>query len=307
MINFKKIKEKIFNKYPKKDNKKITIKKDYSEELTLKMWDGEARYKIVNPDGTINLIVSKNKVLIGGLQLLVSKLWGTPDVIAIEKFEDDLYTQNNVVSDQRPDITPVTNALHTINGFNVVFDGAIGEAEAKYPRHKKGYNFDNLIPFRMVREDVNRYENFKDKYLHSRIVTLDGINYVQYFTKKSTVTVTAVTANGDNLPDNPDENFNSDADCRMMTEFDIVLDSIELTEWFGLYKQAEGGSYATAYNGVITMIGKAATIPLMNTSANAIQTFDTMTDTLVFTRVQHVDISNGIDSDITGLYKTVYI
>lgn len=277
----------------------------YEDEL--KLWRGEVEVKIKTVDGKIITIKDKNKVLLGGLQKLVQHIWGCPQVFQINSFEYELYNQPNVFENQYADIVPDSTSDDIIRCFNLIKSVDNSGAEVEYPRHKDGIdNFANLIPFRVIPLASNKYEDYKPLYAHSRIVTKDGNQYVEYYSKYITdFTARAELANGDIVPDYPNVNLTTDLDSRMATEFFVKLDPVELTEYFSLY--VNQGSSATNYSGIGTVMGKLGKISLLNSTTGQMQDFDTMWDSVIFSRVGHISVTNGVDSSIDSKYNTIYV
>ena len=267
---------------------------------TLKLWDGAVSISTLGADGKWHEVEFKNHVLIGGLEELAKLLYRIEPVVAVHTFEHDLYAgsqgneQDNVNIDE-------TDKLPYIQGFNLATDGAQGDGIKPYPRHKIGYDFDHLIPFRMIPESENDFATYRNMYLHHRIVELDGIRYVQYFTKKANITYRAKLDDDTDLPQHPNDNLTTNKDSRLVAGFNINLNDDELQEWFRLTK--DGGSVSTCYSAVLTMIGRKATWTDPATKA----TFPTMMNSHVFSRANHVSVPKGPQGTIIVRYAVCHI
>lgn len=267
---------------------------------SLKTWKGELVVnKLDKLTGEWTEVTFGNSVLLSGLQMLSELLYKKPSPVRMNTFEHDLY--EGAVVDESQYVTVEENATPYVQGFNLVTDGAQGDGLIPYARYKCGYDFDHLIPFRMIPIEENDYANYRNTYLHSRVVELDGQQYVQYFTKKCNITLRAKLDDGTDIPHYPNSGFSSDKDVRVISEFPINLTDDELVEWFRLTKQ--GGAKATGYSGVLTMIGKAAKWQNGGKGAK----YDTMSDSYVMSRCNHAPIPHGVDGTIVCLYRMMHI
>lgn len=267
---------------------------------SLKTWKGELVVnKLDKLTGEWTEVTFGNSVLLGGLQTLSELLYKKPSPVKMNTFEHDLY--ENAVVDESQYVSVDENATPFVQGFNLVTDGAQGDGLLPYSRYKCGYDFDHLIPFRMIPIEENDYSNYRNTYLHSRVVELDGQQYVQYFTKKCNITLRAKLDDGTDIPHYPNTGFSSDKDVRVISEFPINLTDDELVEWFRLTKQ--GGAKATVYSGVLTMIGKAGK---WQNGGKGSQ-YDTMVDSYVMSRCNHAPIPHGVDGTIVCLYRMMHI
>lgn len=272
----------------------------YNIDEYSKMWNGELVVNKQDPEtGEWKEVVFRNQCLLGGLQRLAERLYGKPAPVKIHTFEHDLAI--GAVKDEDQHVVAEENAPYRVMGFNLITDGGQGDAILPYPRYKCGYDFDHLIPFRMIPVEENDYSNYRNTYLHSRVVELDGRQYVQYFTKKCDITLTAKLDDGTSIPNYPNEEFSSDKDARVIAEFPINISDDELVEWFRLTKQ--GGAKATMYNGVITMDGKPAKWQENGTGPK----YDAMKDTLVMSRCPCAPIPHGVDGTIIARFRTLHI
>lgn len=263
-----------------------------------KLWDGEVQInKMV--EGKWCRETYKNLVLIGGLQYLAKLLYRIEPEVAVKTFEEDLYSGS--VGNEKNEITPdESDTAPYIQGFNLCIDGAQGDGIKPYPRHKIGYNFDTMIPFRMIPESENDFATYRNMYLHHRIVELDGLRYVQYFTKKANITYRAKLDDDTDLPQHPNDNLTTNKDSRLVASFMINISDDELQEWFRLTK--EGGSQSTCYSAVCTMCGSKATW-----NAPDGGTFPTMDKTVVFSRANHVSVPHGTAGTILVKYSMLHI
>lgn len=268
---------------------------------SMKLWDGAVIVK------RRDLVTDRweelkfpNHVLLGGLQYLAKLLYRIDPQVQINTFEHDLYAGSS--RDESSHITVKdTDKLPYIQGYNLVSDAAQGDGVIPYPRHKIGYDFDHLIPFRMIPESENDFSTYRNMYLHHRIVELDGIRYVQYFTKKANIIYKAKLDDDSEIPDHPNDNLTTNKDSRLVASFSITLSDDELVEWFRLTKQ--GGAQSTSYNGILTMIGREAT--WTDTAGGA--TYPTMQDSVVFSRCNHMNIYKSVQGDILCKYMIAHI
>lgn len=267
---------------------------------SLKLWDGSVVVSTKDADGKWHEVQFNNHVLIGGLQDLAKLLYRIDPVVAVNTFEHDLYAGSQ--GDEESNVTvDETDKLPFIQGFNLAVDGAQGDGIKPYPRHKIGYDFDHLIPFRMIPESENDFATYRHMYLHHRIVELDGIRYVQYFTKKANITYKAKLDDDSDIPQHPNDNLTTNKDSRLIAGFNINLNDDELQEWFRLTK--DDGAQSTCYSAVLTMIGRKATWKDPVTS----DTFPTMAETHVFSRANHVSVPKSIEGTVIVAYKIAHI
>lgn len=267
---------------------------------SLKTWKGELVVNKLNKlTGEWTEVTFGNSVLLSGLQVLSELLYKKPSPVRMNTFEHDLY--EGAVVDESQYVTADEDSTPFVQGFNLVTDGAQGDGLIPYARYKCGYDFDHLIPFRMIPIEENDYANYRNTYLHSRVVELDGQQYVQYFTKKCNITLRAKLDDGTDIPHYPNSGFSSDKDVRIISEFPINLTDDELVEWFRLTKQ--GGAKATGYSGVLTMIGKSGKWQNGGRGAQ----YDTMVDSYVMSRCNHAPIPHGVDGTIVCLYRMMHI
>lgn len=263
-----------------------------------KLWDGRVDMKQLI-DGKWHQYSFKNLVLIGGLQYLAKLIFRIEPKVAVKTFEEDLYAGS--VGNEKNEITADPNdTAPYVQGFNLCVDGAQGDGIKPYPRHKIGYTFDTLIPFRMIPESENDYATYRNMYLHHRVVELDGIRYVQYFTKKANITYRAKLDDDTDLPQHPNDNLTTNKDSRLVASFVINISDDELQEWFRLTKQ--GGAESTCYSAVLTMMGSKATW-----NAPDGGTFPTMDKSVVFSRCNHVSVPHGVSGQVLSRYNIMLI
>lgn len=266
----------------------------------LKLWDGAVKINTKDADGKWHAIEFKNHVLIGGLLQLAKLLYRIDPVIAVRTFEQDLYAGSQ--GDEQSNITiDESEKLPYIQGFNLAMDGAQGDGIKPYPRHKVGYDFDHLIPFRMIPESENDFATYRHMYLHHRVVELDGLRYVQYFTKKANITYRAKLDDDTDLPQHPNDNLTTNKDSRLVAGFNINLNDDELQEWFRLTK--DGGAQSACYSAVLTMIGRKATWRDPSSAGE----YDSMADSYVFSRANHVSVPKGVQGTVLVAYKMLHI
>lgn len=275
----------------------MTLAKD-----VMKLWDGTV---VINKRNVVTgeweELKFGNHVLLGGLQYLAKLLYRIEPQVQVNTFEHDLYAGS--AGDESSHITvDETDKLPYIPGYNLVCDAAQGDGVIPYPRHKIGYDFDHLIPFRMIPESENDFATYRNTYLHHRIVELDGIRYVQYFTKKANIGYKAKLDDDSEIPNHPNDNLTTNKDSRIVASFNITLDDDELVEWFRLTKQ--GGAQSTSYNGILTMIGRKAT---WTDVAGGDKTYPTMHDSVVFSRCNHMNIYKSVQGDILCKYMIAHI
>ena len=272
-------------------------------EDVLKTWDGHLFKLEQTPEGKwVEIDLGANKVLLGGLQKLCGALYNLPPKVKVVTFEEDLV--KGAVDDFLSDITTDPHAKDQIMGYNVCYDGSQGTDVIAYPRHKKGYNFDNLIPFRLIPEGDNDYEVYYRDYLHSRKILIEDSSgnehpYIAYYTKKIDINYVITTDDNTNVPDNPDTELHTDKDVRALAQFLINITDKELVEWFSIYKK--GKMESAGFNALCTMIGKPSKIRLNG------KDFDTMNDTVVFSRLNHILVPHGVDGTIALRYKMLHI
>lgn len=279
--------------------KHILEKVGFHIDDTMKMWVGEVTYKIKQPDGTFREVKATNKVLLGGLQIIAWFLFRKPFAVKIKSFEQDLYegaavdwTNNLTIDKQDPE--------WAIQGFNLLIDGSVGTDVVPYEKHKKGYDFDSLIPWRVVPEADNNYAEMFTKYAHARVkIYRDSSGrehrYVEYFTKRNDIPYSVKTDNHQDVPDLPDENLETDKDIRVVGNFNIQVEEEELREWFSLTKK--GKMEATHYNAVSILVGKKATLNIDGTN------YSSCKDSYFFSRVNHIMIAHGVDGSVLCVYK----
>ena len=277
-----------------------------------KVWDGYIDINYIEKDGKIfkpvDLNISKrngNKVLVGGLIRTIKWLYGKAPATTIRTFEEDLYasaTRNEV------DLGTLVKddsklQVDQIMGFNVALDGALGGETLPYPRHKKGYDFDNLIPFRMIHknEKTALFDNLRKKYLHHRVVIHDGEEYIQFFTKKCNFTVSVELDDGNQVPSDPDTNLTTNLDSSGNCTFPVVTDRDELVEFFQLMKA--GGGESTCFSATMTMMGK----PAKYTDPENHHVYESMLDSIVYSRANHPNLAKGVKGVINVTYNIKHI
>lgn len=276
-----------------------------------KVWDGVVTIESIKIDGKdftpVNLKkkTHPNKVLVGGLIKTIQWLYKLSPSTRIDFFEKDLYvgaehddlSEGNLVADTSK------MQVDAIMGFNVALDGALGGETLPYPRHKKGYDFDNLIPFRMIHisEKSALFDNLRQKYLHHRIITHDGEQYIQFFTKKTSFRVSVELDDGNEVPTNPDTNLSTNLDSSGNAVFTVLTDKDELVEFFQLMKA--GGGESTCFSATMTMMGK----PAKYTDPDTRKTYDAMHETVVYSRANHPNLPKGVKGIIEVTYNIKHI
>lgn len=275
----------------------------FNIEDDFKLWDGRL-YKLEQmPNGEFKEVeLGKNKVLLSGLQATCKHLFNKEFKIEMNSFERNLYNEAEVVNDLS-EVTTTPGSIPFIKGYNVLYDGSVGTDVVPYDKHKKGYTFDQMVPFRCINIELakNMMGALMSKYAHYRIKTYhlsngQDVQYVEFFTKKIDINYTVTTADGLEVSVNePDENLVTDKDIRCLASFTINIEEEELSEWFNLNNK--GKSEASGYNAVATMWGTDATMSKFGT------TFNTISNCYVFSRVNHAFVPHGVDGTITCIYK----
>lgn len=266
---------------------------------TLKTWQGSLEMDRLEADGKWHHVSFPNSVLLGGLQYLAKLLYRIDPKVNVKTFETDLYS-GSVGNEKAEIVLDPENPLPYVQGYNLCIDGSQGDGVKPYPRHQLGYTFDTLIPFRMIPESENDFAVYRTQYLHHRIVELDGIRYVQYFTKKANIQYKAKLDDDTDIPHHPNDNLVTNKDSRLIAEFNINLTDDELQEWFRLTKQ--GGAASTRFSSVLTMIGSKATWNAPDGGH-----YDSMTDSVVFSRCNFASIGLGHTGSIYLRYKMLHI
>ncbi|MGL5315681.1 MAG: hypothetical protein ACRC92_20670 [Peptostreptococcaceae bacterium] len=285
------------------ENKDVMF--EYAIEDISKVWDGVVEIeKTMMVDGKLftEVDIAPNKVLVGGLIRTIKWIYGKQTNTNLDVFETDLYVgaEANDITNGKI-VTKADDPNDKIRGFNLCIDGSLGGTTLPYPRHKKGYDFDNLIPFRMIHmsEKPALFSNLRNKYLHHREVVHDGERYIQFFTKKINVTAAILLDDGTEVPTNPDKNLNTDQDSRGAVSFPVFTDKEELVEYFRLMKA--GGAESTCFSSVLTMMGKGATL------TEGGETYDAMIDTIVYSRANHASLPKGVNGVINVTYSIKHI
>lgn len=251
------------------------------------------------PNGKfVEVEIGANQVLIGGLNELMFLLYNKRAPFTSPTFEDELYSTANV--DLRPNITINNSERNTpfIQGFNVSFDGSAGNGIVDYPKHGNGFNFDSLIPFRVIPVEKNDFAVFKKLYLHHREVVIGGKHFIEYYTKKPLFTVKAVLKNGEAIPNNPEINVKTDLPSRTISEFPVNITEEELVEHFRLRHEGSEGAF---YNSTMLMIGNMAKININGTE------YDTMLNTKAYSKANHLSISHGSDAFLNVKYQMMHV
>jgi hypothetical protein len=292
--SMKKIKDKISNKLMH-----LLYKFDLEPQKT---WVGIAYKKVQDTDGKWREVeIGRNKVLLSGLMILAKYLYGKDFKVKTPTFEDKLFedTSRTIKEDLRPRLTAVPNAQRYCGCFNIAYDGAQGSAVISEQRHKTGIDLDYLIPFRRIPLDQNDFSVYLQTYAHYRIIDVDGVWYVDYYSKKCDIDYTATLDDGTIIPDNPETSLTTDKDSRIIAKFTLNLTKDELVEWFRHEKT--GGAESSFYNSIILMNGVPATIEEDG------HTYNVFKDTYVFAKCNHTAVAHGADGVITVIYKLMHI
>lgn len=281
----------------------LTKKLDYNYHTdTMKLWNGKltgivSKLSLLGEDEFKEVDLGYNKVLIGGLQCLAEWLYQAPFQVEISTFEDDMY--GAAKEDLRPNLTQ-TGTSRVINSFNVCYDGAIGADDDPYSRYKIGYTRDTLIPFRRIRESVNSYDLMMQTYAHPvKYEHPDGTIYIDYYSKKVNVSYVATMDDGTSVPNNPNENYDSDKDCRIIASFGLQITEDEFVEYFRTEKA--GGAESSAFNATLVMAGYPATLSIGG------KNYVSQTGSYVFARCNHKMIAHGVDGYSNLQYKIMHI
>lgn len=247
----------------------------------------------------VEVELGTNKVLIGGFKVFSHLLYNVEPDFTKPEFEQVLYagSTNDILST----ITPTTEGRQEpwVQAFNISYDGAQGDGVVDQPRHDDGWNFEYLIPFRVIPLELNDYPKFKKLYLHHREVSIQGRTYVEYYSKKIAMTAKATFKDGSLVPDNPSLNVKTDLDCRLIAEFPVTLTEEEMVEHWRLRK--EEGAEGAHYNSTMLMIGRAAEVSLGG------HTYPTMLHTHVYAKSNHVSVAHGVDAFISVKYQLLHV
>lgn len=240
-----------------------------------------------------------NKVLIGGFREFSHLLYNKRPNFTKPTFEDELYKGSD--TDLLPSIKLKDGGRLEpyVQAFNVSYDGSQGDGVVDAPRHKDGWDFEYLIPFRVIPIDLNDYSRYKETYLHHRIVTINSKQYVEYYSKKINITVTAQFKDGTLVPDNPNVNVNTDLDSRLVAEFPVQISEEELIEHWRLRK--EEGAEGAHYNSTMMMIGQEAEIQI------GAHKFPSMLNTHVYAKSNHVSVAHGVDAFLSVKYQLLHV
>ncbi|MGL5715464.1 MAG: hypothetical protein ACRCX2_20765 [Paraclostridium sp.] len=252
------------------------------------------------PNGEfVEVHLGTNKVLIGGLRELSYLLYNKRPDFSKPTFEEVLYAGSNEDLNSAIVVPSTVRQVPYVQGFNVGYNGAQGDGVVQYPRHYDGFDFDSLIPFRVIPLDLNNFEAHKSKYLHHRLVYINGKPYIEYYTKRININVKAQFKDGQQVPNDPQVNSLTDLDSRLIAEFPVSIDEQELVEHFRLRK--EEGAEGSHYNSTMMMIGNAAEITLDG------EKYDTMKNTHVYAKSNHVSVAHGVDAFISVKYQLLHI
>lgn len=269
---------------------------------SLKTWVGELYQCTKQEDGTWQeVLIGRNSVLLSGLQNLAYLLYHIPPKVKIPYFEDMMWGVSDI--NEKNLCTYDKDTMPFVQGYNLAKDGVSGGVDLRpYPRHKNGYDFDQLIPFRVIPVSENDFALYRNKYLHHRYITIGGIQYVAYYTKKCAISYQALLDNSSPIPDNPNDNLVTDRDSRVVAEFTLNIEDEELVEWFRLTQ--DGGAEGTNFSATILMIGKAGK---WHPKDKPEELYDTVMECQVMSRAQHSPIPSNLDSSIVVKYKLMHI
>lgn len=281
---------------PKNVARKVINKLTYyvNDTFVQPTWIGKIYRCYEQLDGTFKEVeVGSNSVLLGGLENLAYLLYHIPFKVQISRFEDDLWGGYSEV-DERPQITYEKDSFPYVQAYNLATDGAQATDILPYPRHKKGYDFTTLIPFRMIPESENDFSLYRNKYMHHATVSVGGKKYIAYYSKKCNISYECLLDNSQPIPQNPDSNLVTDRDSRLIAEFSLNLEEDELVEYFRLVK---GSAESTSFSAIMLMIGKLGQWVPKDKPA---EHYDTMMETYVMSRANCTVITKGVSSDGTG-------
>lgn len=268
---------------------------------TMKLWQGKvtglvSKLSMLGNDFQ-EVELGHNKVLVGGLECLAEWLYGIKFKVEVSTFEDDLY--NGAKEDLRPHLKQ-TGDTRIINSFNVCYDGSIGADEDPYPRYKIGYTKDTLIPFRRIRESVNSYDLMMNTYAHPvKYEHPDGTIYIDYYSKKVRLDYNVTMDDGTPVPNNPNENYEEDKDCRLIANFGLTITEDEFVEYFRTEKA--GGAESAAFNATLVMAGYPAELTIGS------KKYQSQIGSYVFARCNHKMIAHGVDGYSNLQYKIMHI
>lgn len=260
---------------------------------------GQVVCKMKQLDGTFKEVVFPNKVTVQGLQHIVTSIYnGITPKLNSKEFETELFATDE---DNTKSKVTVKAGPAKIIGLNLAKNGANGGDIIPFKRHLDGFNanLDDLIPWRTVLLSQNDWVKYKQIYLHHRIVTISGIKYVEYFTKKVAFRDFYKTDDGHDIPANHGQTLNTDKDCRAYVECDINVSSDELQEHFRL--KHIGGTDGTSFSASLLMLGYPAEILLDGNK------YETITKTKVFSRCNHVNLYHGSAGLIDVKYEVNHV
>lgn len=240
-----------------------------------------------------------NKVLIGGLRELSYLLYNDRPRFSKPTFEEVLYATANEDLQSSIIVNDTGRIEPWIQGFNVLYDGAQGDGVIDPIRHKDGWDFSHLIPFRVIPVEMNDFPRYKQLYMHHRVVTINSKQYVEYYTKKMNFTLRAVFKDGSSIPDDPNTNATTDLDSRLISEFPVNVTEEELVEHWRLRK--EEGAEGAHFNSTILMIGQPASITINGAK------YETMKNTHTYSKSNHVSVAHGVDAFISVKYQLLHI
>ncbi|MGL5719099.1 MAG: hypothetical protein ACRCX2_39225 [Paraclostridium sp.] len=220
--------------------------------------------------------LNSNATLLSGTQEIAKLHWNIAGTTQIANFEQYLYQG----ASENPTLgSPVGKPY--IFGYNLFTDGAVGTTVIPVDRKKLGYDVSKMIPFRMIPLSADSPDVFFALYVHRRVVTVNGKEYVQYFTKRITdQTMTNITVDGDILPDNPHDNLHTTRDVRTVMEFNVSITQVELGEYFQI---VTGSANNTMHNAIGLFMGNECTTTVSGKNYNIFR------DTKCSNRVNYPD------------------
>ena len=267
----------------------------------IKLWDGALYKDELQKDGTFQeVFLGNNKVMIAGLMDIGLALYDIPFQITVPSLEDKLYTSVESVTDFRPNITINPEKKRIITCFNISTDGAQGGTTIYSNRYTTGIDLDQWVPFLTVPMVSNNFGLYLQKYMHFRVVVINGEQFVEYFSKKCNITYSLTFTDGTMVPNNPEDmNPPTDRDCRLVAQFPVIIDRDEMVQHFR-HKRA-GGAQASQFNSIMLMMGSPATIRIGQND------FSVLGNTHVFAKCNHATIPHGADGTTQLRYKIMHI
>lgn len=171
--------------------------------------------------------IGDNHTLIGGTQVALASIFGT-----------ELPNKVHMI-----DESPSLNILESVDlgapprifGFALSTDGGSTTTVKKINRASEGFDLKYMLPFRMIRTNIDKpIDYFKDYALRS-VGTHEGIEYATYWLKKiKSKQAYNRTLDGDILPDYPGDTIGVETEVESVMELRFSVTKEELREHFAL-------------------------------------------------------------------------